>query len=282
MKKNFPIKTKVVGAALCMLLLVPASLMGQEKMAITTSSDEAKKLFIEGREQLERLHMNKANNLFEKAIDKDPNFALAYLHLFQAMGDGSMDAQNHLDKAVRLSDQVTKGEKHMIHFAKSMGESDEKAIMKHMTAMQDLHPKDERVQMWSGYYYYSMEDYDKAIKHFKKATDINSRYHPVYNLLGYSYMASGMPDEAEKSFKKYLDLLPDEANPHDSYAEFLLNQGRFDESIKHYNKALKMNPAFVASYKGLADNYLFQGNFKMARDHYRNYYNKNSDRKSVV
>ena len=50
-----------------------------DEVPITTTSQEARKLFIEGRELAEFWQAEKANALFKRAIEIDPEFALAYL-----------------------------------------------------------------------------------------------------------------------------------------------------------------------------------------------------------
>ena len=63
---------KMSGAVLCILLLAPAALNAQEKMPITTSSEEARELFIEGRDQAEKLNISKSIDLLDRAIELDP------------------------------------------------------------------------------------------------------------------------------------------------------------------------------------------------------------------
>jgi hypothetical protein len=50
------------------------------KIAITTSSDEARKEFLAGRDLAERLRITDSLAHFDKAISLDPNFALAELN----------------------------------------------------------------------------------------------------------------------------------------------------------------------------------------------------------
>src|SRR4029453_14155469 len=57
-----------------------------DKIPITTSSPEARKLYLDGRDLLEKLRATDARRLFEQAVAKDPNFALAYVGLGQHAG----------------------------------------------------------------------------------------------------------------------------------------------------------------------------------------------------
>jgi len=275
MRKKAYFTLLVVLAAWCMLL-TSAALQGQEKMPVTTASMEAEEQFNHGMKKFEAFHFPQAISHFKKAVELDPDFAMAYLYLSSAKGSGWFDTK-YLDKAVSLADKVSKAEKHMIHYARAMVDNDHKAIEKHRNILADMYPQDEIVHQWVSMSYYMNEEYPQAIKHLTLATEINPDFHPAYNMLGYCYMAEGDMKQAEKAFKTYMEILPDNANPHDSYAEFLLRNGRFSESINHYNKALEISPDYMASHKGLADNYLFLGNFMKARKHYQAYSNNNSN-----
>jgi Tfp pilus assembly protein PilF len=57
-----------------------------DKVPITSSSDEARRIYVEGRDLLERLRATDARRLFEQAIAKDENFALAYVGLANTAG----------------------------------------------------------------------------------------------------------------------------------------------------------------------------------------------------
>ena len=59
---------------------------GGDKIPITTSSEEARKLYLDGRDLLEKLRGTDARRLFEQAVAKDPNFALAYVGLANTSG----------------------------------------------------------------------------------------------------------------------------------------------------------------------------------------------------
>ena len=74
------------------------------KIPITTSSDEAKKEFVQGRDLFEKLQANDSLQHFDKAIALDPSFASAEL----AWANASPTAKeffDHLNKAVALADK---------------------------------------------------------------------------------------------------------------------------------------------------------------------------------
>ena len=272
MKTQFISIVKILGTTALLLLLSTSALWTQEKMPVTTSSKEARQLFMEAREAYEMFKYERATSLFEKALELDPSFAMAHIYIAMNERRNTDLARMHLNEALDRLSQISRGEKHRILYIQSFFESNEKSRKKHLQALLELYPKDERIQYLAGNYYYRNDQYEKAVQHLKKATKLNEHYHPAFNMLGYNYMELDEDEKANQYFQKYVKLLPENAASNDSYAEFLLRQGRFEESIKYYKKALQTDPDFVYSYIGLGDNFLFKGKYDLARRHYRNAY----------
>jgi len=238
---------------------------GGNKIPITTSSEEARKLYLDGRDLLEKLRGTDARRLFEQAVAKDPNFALAYVGLANTSGTNGefMDATAH---AVALADTVSEGERHVILALDAGLKGDPSGNLKHLSDLVSLFPNDERAQNQIGNLYFGRQEYTSAISHYLKATAINPSFSTPYNQMGYAYRFLEKFDDAEKAFKKYTELIPNDPNPYDSYAELLMKRGRFDESIKAYEKALSLDPNFVNSYIGIGNDYLAMGKTDQARE----------------
>ena len=235
-----------------------------EKVPITTASDEARKLYVDGRDLLERLRGTDGRKLFEQAVGKDPNFALAYVGLANTSGT-NREFVEAVTKAVALADKVTEAERHQILALDAGLKGDPAGNLTHLKEVVRLFPNDERAHTQLGVLYFGRQDYPNAIAEFEKSIAINSRFSPPYNQLGYAYKFTDRLKEAEGVFKKYTELIPDDPNPYDSYAELLMKMGRFDESIKAYEKALSIDPNFVSSYVGIGNDYLASGKTEQAR-----------------
>lgn len=235
-----------------------------DKMPITTASAEARKLYVDGRDLLERLRATDGRRLFEQAVGKDPNFALAYVGLANTAGT-NREFVDAVGKAVALADKVSEGERHQILALDAALKGDPAGNLTHVKELVRLFPNDERAHTQLGVLYFGRQDYPNAIAEFVKATSINPRFSPPYNQLGYAYKFTEKFSDAETAFKKYTELIPDDPNPYDSYAELLMKMGRFDESIKAYEKALSIDPNFVNSYVGIGNDYLAMGKTEQAR-----------------
>jgi len=243
---------------LCVLSGCEKKKMDDGKIPVTTSSEEAKKEYLEGRDLADKLLLTNSIEHFDKAIALDPNFAAAYL----ARANVATTAKGFFEdqkNAVAHADKASEGERLLI-MANEAGTSGNSAEQrKDLESLVAKYPKDERAHFAMGGFLFGQQDYDGAIEHYKKAMEINPGFSPVYNIMGYAYRQNGNYPEAEKAFKKYTELIPNDPNPYDSYAELLMKMGRFDESIDYYKKALNVDPMFVASHSGIATNYMYKG-----------------------
>jgi tetratricopeptide (TPR) repeat protein len=235
-----------------------------DKIPITTTSDEARELYLKGRDLAEKLRATDAHGFYEQAVAKDPTFALGYVGLANTSATTKefIEAATH---AATLAGQVSEGERHVVLGLEATMKGNAPDVLMHYTELVRLFPNDERAHALLGNLYFGRQDYQSAIKHFVKATSINPSFSQPYNQLGYAYRFIDRFSDAETAFKKYIELIPNDPNPHDSYAELLMKMGRFDESIKAYEKALSLDPNFVASYVGIGNDHLFAGRPDQAR-----------------
>ena len=235
-----------------------------DTIPITTSSDEARQLYLKGRDLSERLRATDARRFYEQAVAKDANFALGYVGL----ANTSPTTREFIDATTRaagLAGQVSEGERHVVLGLEAAMKGNPSGVLAHYTELVRLFPNDERAHNLLGNTYFGRQDYESAVKHFVKATSINPSFSQPYNQLGYAYRFLNKLTDAEAAFKKYIQLIPNDPNPHDSYAELLMKMGRFDESIKAYEKALSLDPNFVASYVGIGNDHLCAGRGDQAR-----------------
>ena len=252
--------------ALCALgtlglaLTAPAA----EKIPITTTSEEARQLYLKGRDLTEKLRATDSRPFFEQAAAKDPNFALAQVGLANS-APSPKEFFDAVGRAVAVADKASEGERWIVCNLDA-GAKGEVARQKDcLTKLTQAFPDDERGHNLMGGYFFGRQEYTAAVTEFKKANAINPDFSPPYNLLGYSYRFLKQYPEAEQAFKKYIALIPNDPNPYDSYAELLMKMGRFEDSIKSYEKALSVDPNFVASYIGIGNDRVFMGQPEEAR-----------------
>jgi tetratricopeptide (TPR) repeat protein len=225
---------------------------------VTAASDEARKLYLEGRNLSEQLRAHDGRERFEAAVAKDPSFAMAHYQL-AANAATAKDFFSHLKEAVALSDKVSEGERLTILALDAGGNANPAKAIEYQEQLVAKYPNDERAHFLLSTGYFGQQEFDKSIAELRRSTEINPNFAPAYNQLGYAYRQVEKYDDAEAAFKKYIELIPNDPNPYDSYAELLMKTGRFGESIAQYGKALSVDDHFTPSRVGIANNLMLQG-----------------------
>ena len=262
------INTRALSAAVLALAvpaLAAAGTDSKDKLPITTSSEEARELYLKGRDLAEKLRATDARALYEQAVAKDKAFALAHLGLANSAGTAK-EFFDSLAQAVALSAQASEPERMLIAGVDAGAKGDVARQRESFTKLVAAYPNDERAHNFLGGYYFGRQEYAAAVAEYEKATAINPSFSQPYNQMGYAYRFLYKYPEAEKAFKKYIELIPGDPNPFDSYAELLMKMGRFEDSIKNYEKALAIDKNFVASWVGIGNNYMFMGQGDKARE----------------
>jgi tetratricopeptide (TPR) repeat protein len=228
------------------------------KLPVTTSSEEARKEFLQGRDLAERLLAQDSIQHFDKAISLDPNFAYAEL----GRANSSQTAKeffDHLKRAVSLADKASEGEKLLILATEAGANGNVTKQKEYLDQLVAAYPNEERARFNLGGYYFGQQEFTKAIEQYKKATELAPNYSPAYNILGYAYRQNGDYANAEQAFKKYIELIPNDPNPYDSYGELLLKMGKYEDAITQYRKALAIDANFVPSHFGISAALTYMG-----------------------
>ncbi len=256
---------RLLGLGLLCLGLAACGVQEQgQKIPVTSATDEARQLYLQGRDLSEKLRAADSRELFRNALAEEGDFALAHLAL-ATTASTNKEFYAELKKAVALVDQVSEGERLMILGLDAGLRNEPEQQRDYYSRLVQVYPNDERAHNLLAGFHFGQQEYDQAIEHYLHATEIDPEFSAPYNSLGYAYRFQERYDEAEKAFSTYVELLPDEPNPYDSYAELMMKTGRFEESIENYRQALERKPDFVFSYVGIANNQMFLGQFDEAR-----------------
>jgi tetratricopeptide (TPR) repeat protein len=219
---------------LVMMAFIPSLLCAQTKgeMSFTSSSPEAKKLLRQAWNDFADHKLEDGNVFVKQALEKDPNFALAYASLFTSNVE---ERKENLRKAESL--KVSADEK---SFLQGMYASlEQKSTGVYYDPLVKKYPNDKSLQLWIILTY---GDVNKKIEIGEKLIKQSPDFAAGYNALGYSYMEANKMDKAEACFNKYVNLRPDLANVYDSKADYLMRTGKIEEAIALYEKAASMDP----------------------------------------
>src|SRR5919107_2388801 len=159
-----------------------------DKVPITTASDDARALYLKGRDLAEKLRATDARSFYEQAVAKDPDFALAHVGLANT-APSTREFIAAATRAVALAGRVSDGERHIILAVDAGLRGNAPAVLSHYTELVRLFPNDERAHALLGNTYFGRQEYDAAIKEYVRANTINPSFSQPYNQLGYAYRA---------------------------------------------------------------------------------------------
>jgi len=247
-----------------------AKLTGAEQHAISmqpTQNTEAYQLYLRGRYFWNKRtgpDLQKAIDYFKQAIDKDPNYALAYVGLGDAYillsGFGAARPQDSFPlaeaaakKALEIDDNLAEAHTtlgfslcvHHFDFAGSIREF-ERAI--------ELNPNYATAHHWFGDGpLLAVGQFDRAIAEGKRALELDPLSVIITADLGANYLVARRYDEAIEQFHKAIDLDPRFYYTHWNLAEALEMKGNLREALAEYKKAVELDDdPFVLALLGQA------------------------------
>ena len=228
-----------VAQALKVKLLASEASQIQKK---PTEDTEAYLLYLRGRQYWNTRteeSVRKAMECFRLALERDPNFALAYV--------GLADSYHVL---------VTES---IIDFS----EAHEKA-RENITRALAL---DERLAEAHASYGIVLGDdwrWADAEAEFKRAIEINPNYATAHQWNSLLLTQEGRAEEALVEARKALELDPQAPVMSWNVARILVDLERYDDAIEHFKRSLSLEPNFIRSLVGLEESYLEKGDFEEA------------------
>jgi tetratricopeptide (TPR) repeat protein len=237
---------------------------------VTTSSREARRQYEAGVEALTRLHREEAVNRFERALEHDSTFVMAYIRLTNPQIRGSAEeATGHITQAEKYADQATPVERFYVRSRRAYLERDVETAIAVLESLVADFPSERSAYALKGFYHAQQGDYDRAIQSFHRSLEIFPDDGSVYNRLAYAYHAVGDVDNALWAADQYVRLAPYEANPYDTRGDLLSRNGKPDEAISSYKRAVDLKPDFYPSIQSLGVLYLLKRDYETAESYFR-------------
>jgi serine/threonine protein kinase/Tfp pilus assembly protein PilF len=231
--------------ALSVLESLKIRLLGEEKEQIVkrgTESTEAYHLYLRGLYHAEtgvEEGAEKALDYFQKAIDIDPNYALAYAGIALAYlqqipyvlppEEGSRKVRALVTKALDIDDSFAE-----IHCVKGM------------------------MHTWLDW------DWPSAEKELKRALELEPNYARAHHLYSLFLGVMGQNEEAIAEIERALELDPLSIIINNDVAWNYHFARDYDRAIEYYKKTLELNPGFVMALREMGAVYAMKGQYNEA------------------
>jgi tetratricopeptide (TPR) repeat protein len=188
--------------------------------------------------------LQKAVPFFQQAIDKDPNYAMAYSGL--------------ADSYALLTAYTREPARQLMPKAKQ-------AALKSLALDDKLADAHASLGQIAAYYDY---DFPTAEREYRRALELNPNYAIAHQWLAEHLAAMKRNDEALAEIRRALELDPLSVIMNRIYADILTDGRRYDEAIEQYQRALELDPNFPTSHYFLGRAYELKGMYDQAVQEY--------------
>ena len=234
-----------------------AKLTGEQQNRVSrsyTQDSEAYQLYLKGDYFFFKLTPDgyqKSGEYYTKAIEKDPNYALAYAGLSDATGAPAYEgyvqpekayqkARELAAKAIRLDDSVSRAHMSLggIHFNYDW---DWPGALKEAQRAIQLEPTRAENRRLDSLILRSMGHWDEAIKEMKTARDLDPLSVVQARTMGITYYWAGQYDKAIEQYRRALELDANRPPVHDSLADVYAKKGLYKDAIEEERRYLSLS-----------------------------------------
>jgi TolB-like protein/DNA-binding winged helix-turn-helix (wHTH) protein/Tfp pilus assembly protein PilF len=256
-------------------------LSGEDEKRIaknSTTDPEAYQDYLKGRYWWNKLTpegMSKGIDYFQKAIAKDPNYALAYSGLADSYslmnGDYLLPPMEVLPKAKEAALKAVKlddasGEAHAsLGIVKHAYDYDWQGAEREYRRAIELNPAYEPAHRRYGLLLMELGRNEEAIARFKQSLELDPLSVLGYFQLGMEFYFARQYDRTIEQERKALELAPNHFGAHDYIAAAYLQKSMYKESIAEYEKLLETSHDQPRAVSDLGNAYAVAGRTTDAR-----------------
>jgi TolB-like protein/DNA-binding winged helix-turn-helix (wHTH) protein/Flp pilus assembly protein TadD len=226
-----------------------------------TVDPEAYDLYLKGRfywNERNPAALKESVGYFQRATERAPDFALAYVGLADAYNIGNImgtysadqslpEAKDAAVKALALDPSLAEAHA-ALGMEKSHYEFDFPGAQKEFLKAIELNPNSAYAHLfYSNCYLMPVGRISEAISENKKALDLDPLSLPINNFMAMTYMFAGDYEKAYQQFQHTIAMDPTFPLAHEYLAYFLIVSGRYEEGIVEKEKAELLSGSSPAS-----------------------------------
>jgi tetratricopeptide (TPR) repeat protein len=248
---------------------LPAVEAAVEEIPLTTTSPEARADFEAGRRALDVGRRQQANELFQAAVAKDPEFAMAYLGLAES-APSVVEFKHNLDLARRHLDGKSDGEKLLVDVYGTYFSNDAERRVALAERLAASYPHSPRAWLTVGFVKGDLNRNEAAREAFAKAVELAPDQLAGHYALWMSYLFSEPKsfDRALEQMRRCADVETGEAKCFEGMGDVYRALSDFDQARNAYAHALEIDPAMSVVDVKLGHIESFAGNWDAARAAY--------------
>ncbi len=251
----FSLQDETVKAAWDMLLAAHLAVQHTEASPTQPETQPAAyEAYIRGKGFLEEYE--KSENIdsaiveFKKAIDIDPNYALAYAALGNAYAmelqqssrgkEWVTRASQSCDKSLSLNPELVEGHICLANIFNATGKY-EKAIEQFNKAVQ-ADPNNEEALRGLAQAHTNAGNFEAAERAYKEAISVRANYWGTYSKIGAFYYGQSRYSDAAEMFRKAIQLAPDNYQEYFNLSAAYTFEGRYSDGINASKRSLELRP----------------------------------------
>lgn len=238
---------------------------------ISTESLAALEHYIKAKNYYENADYKSAIVCLEKAVDLDPEFAMAYALMgtcFNYRGF-HIESKKYIQKALSLQDRISIRERYLILGQyKNMHEGNYFEAIKAYEEVLSLYPDEKKALTNLGGIYRNIEEWDLSLDYFNKI--IENQAQSEITLLNFIeiYKAKGWYERALDIFEDNKEIFPEQEDYHGIRARIYLAQGHLSSAAYEANLAVSFNPKNYMLVLLMGQTEQIKHNFKKAKVYY--------------
>ena len=243
-----------------------------------TKEPAAYDYYLEGRGYLQEYqkpeNVESAINVFQHAVEKDPQYALAFSGLGEAYW-----RKYEINSDRRWAEQAGSACEHSLSLDENQADGHnclglvyngtgkyEEAAHQYQLAI-DLEPANDDAIRGLGTAYRSLGRIAEAEKTYQRAISARPNYWLGYNALGGLYMAVGRYNEAASMFTHVITLAPDSYRGYSNLGGAYDLLDRYGDAVGMLRRSIEVRPTYAA-YSNLATAYFSLRQYRNAADSY--------------